>query len=456
VPISSTHTHQGIEHDYRGRILIVDDDPGLLKLLTIRLRAERYDVEAVESAEEALGVLTRFRPDLVISDLRMANMDGIELLREIHRQRPGLCVLLLTAHGTIPDAVAATQSGAFGFLTKPVDKNELFEHVERAMKISGQSSSGENWSAEIITRSAAMEEALKQAQMVATTDTRILISGESGTGKELMARAIHQASDRFDQPFVAINCSAMSEDLLESELFGHEKGAFTGAHRSHDGLFQAANGGTLLLDELGDMPPALQVKLLRVLQENQVRPVGSTQAVRVDTRVISSTHRDLRELISSGRFREDLFYRLNVVNIHLPALRERREDVPLLIEHFLDRIADSSGQQRKVYAPEAVELLVAHDWPGNVRQLYNVVNQNVALCTTRVIAVELVRSAIGEQAQTLPSFTQARDEFTRNYLSRLLQITGGNVSQAARLAKRNRTDFYKLLSRHSLVPERFK
>ena len=456
MPISSTHTHQGIEHDYRGRILIVDDDPGLLKLLTIRLRAERYDVEAVESAEEALGVLTRFRPDLVISDLRMANMDGIELLREIHRQRPGLCVLLLTAHGTIPDAVAATQSGAFGFLTKPVDKNELFEHVERAMKISGQSSSGENWSAEIITRSAAMEEALKQAQMVATTDTRILISGESGTGKELMARAIHQASDRFDQPFVAINCSAMSEDLLESELFGHEKGAFTGAHRSHDGLFQAANGGTLLLDELGDMPPALQVKLLRVLQENQVRPVGSTQAVRVDTRVISSTHRDLRELISSGRFREDLFYRLNVVNIHLPALRERREDVPLLIEHFLDRIADSSGQQRKVYAPEAVELLVAHDWPGNVRQLYNVVNQNVALCTTRVIAVELVRSAIGEQAQTLPSFTQARDEFTRNYLSRLLQITGGNVSQAARLAKRNRTDFYKLLSRHSLVPERFK
>lgn len=456
MPISSSHRSLGIEHTYRGRILVVDDDPGLLKLLTIRLRAEHYEVEAVESAEEALAVLTRFRPDLVISDLRMANMDGIELLREIHRQRPGLCVLLLTAHGTIPDAVAATQSGALGFLTKPVDKNELFEHVERAMKISGQSSSGEDWSSEIITRSATMEEALKQAQMVALTDTRILITGESGTGKELMARAIHRASNRFEQPFVAINCSAMSEDLLESELFGHEKGAFTGAHRSHEGLFQAADGGTLLLDELGDMPPALQVKLLRVLQENQVRPVGTTEAIRVDTRVISSTHRDLRELISSGRFREDLYYRLNVVNIRLPALRERREDVPLLIEHFLDRIADSSGQERKVYAPEAVELLVAHDWPGNVRQLFNVINQNVALCTTRVIAVELVRNAIGEHAQALPSFTEARDEFTRNYLSRLLQITGGNVSQAARLAKRNRTDFYKLLSRHSLVPERFK
>jgi two-component system response regulator GlrR len=292
--------------------------------------------------------------------------------------------------------------------------------------------------------------------MVAPTETRILITGESGTGKELMARAIHRASQRADGPFVAINCSAMSEDLLESELFGHEKGAFTGAHRSHEGLFQAADGGTLLLDELGDMPPALQVKLLRVLQEGQVRPVGSTQAIRVDTRVISSTHRDLHELIASGRFREDLFYRLNVVNIHLPPLRERREDVPLLIEHFLDQIADSTGQERKVYAPEAVELMVAHEWPGNVRQLYNVVSQNVALCATRVISVELVRNAIGDNAQALPSFTEARDEFTRNYLSRLLQITGGNVSAAARLAKRNRTDFYKLLSRHSLVPERFK
>jgi len=456
VQISYSHSDPRLASVNRGRILVVDDDPGLLKLLTIRLRAEQYEVEAVESAEEALSVLTRFRPDLVISDLRMANMDGIELLREIHRQRPGLCVLLLTAHGTIPDAVAATQSGAFGFLTKPVDKNELFEHVERAMKISGQSNTTESWNAEIITRSAIMEDALKQAQMVAPTDTRILITGESGTGKELMARAIHRASRRAEEPFVAINCSAMSEDLLESELFGHEKGAFTGAHRSHEGLFQAANHGTLMLDELGDMPAALQVKLLRVLQEGQVRPVGSTRAVRVDTRVISSTHRDLRELIASGKFREDLFYRLNVVNIHLPPLRERREDVPLLIEHFLDRIAESSAAERKVYAPEAVELLVAHDWPGNVRQLYNVVNQNVALCATRVIAAELVRNAIGEHARALPSFTEARDEFTRNYLSRLLQITGGNVSQAARMAKRNRTDFYKLLSRHRLVPERFK
>ena len=440
----------------RGRILLVDDDPGLLRLLSIRLRAERYDVEAVESASEALAAMSRFRPDLVISDLRMDNMDGIALLKEIQRQRPGLCVLLLTAHGTIPDAVEATQSGAFGFLTKPVDKQQLLEYVERAMKVSGLSKSEDDWSVEIITRSPAMEACLQQARMVATTDTRVLITGESGTGKELLARAIHRASSRRNGAFVAINCSAMAEELLESELFGHEKGAFTGAHRSHKGLFQAAHGGTLLLDEIGDMPMRLQVKLLRVLQEAQVRPVGSTEAVHVDTRVISATHQDLKDLMVRGAFREDLYYRLNVVNIQLPPLRERREDIPLLVEHFLMQISKEGNQQRKVYAPEALELLVASNWPGNIRQLYNVVRQNVALSPTRVISAEQVRSALGEQANALPSFSEARDEFTRNYLSQLLQITGGNVSQAARLAKRNRTDFYKLLGRHQLNPEQFK
>jgi two-component system response regulator GlrR len=440
----------------RGRILLVDDDPGLLRLLSIRLRAERYDVEAVESAAAALAALSRFRPDLVITDLRMENMDGIALLKEIQRQRPGLRVLLLTAHGTIPDAVEATQSGAFGFLTKPIDKQQLLDYVGRAIKVSGSSSSADDWSSEIITRSPAIEACLQQVRMVAATDTRVLITGESGTGKELVARAIHRASSRKNAAFVAINCSAMAENLLESELFGHEKGAFTGAHRAHKGLFQAAHGGTLLLDEIGDMPMRLQVKLLRVLQEEQVRPVGSTEAVKIDTRVISATHQDLKDLMVKGAFREDLYYRLNVVNIHLPALRERREDVPLLVEHFLVQIATEAGQERKVYAPEAVELLVASHWPGNVRQLYNVVRQNVALSPTRVIATEQVRSALGEQANALPSFSEARDDFTRNYLSQLLQITGGNVSQAARLAKRNRTDFYKLLGRHQLNPEQFK
>ena len=439
-----------------GKILLVDDDPGLLRLLSIRLRAEGYEVEAVESAHKALATLNRFSPDLVITDLRMDKMDGIGLLKELQTRSPGLRVVIITAHGTIPDAVVATQSGAFGFLTKPIDKDELMQTVERALRVSGSVEVDEDWAAEIITRNQAMKEILNQAKMVAATDARVLINGESGTGKELLARAIHNASPRRDQPFVAINCSAMAENLLESELFGHEKGAFTGATRNHKGLFQAAEGGTLLLDEIGDMPMRLQVKLLRVLQENQVRPVGSTEAIDVDVRVISATHRDLQALMTHGNFREDLYYRLNVVNIRIPTLDQRREDIPLLVAHFLTQIAREAGQERKVYAPEAVEMLVTAEWPGNIRQLYNVVRQNVALSRSPVISAELVQQSLGEHAGKLLSFSDARDEFTRNYLSQILQITMGNVSQAARLAKRNRTDFYKLLARHDLNPDQFK
>ncbi len=440
----------------KGKILLVDDDPGLLRLLSIRLRAELYDVEAVESAHKALAVLNRFRPDLVITDLRMDEMDGIGLLKELQNLAPGLRVLIITAHGTIPDAVTATQGGAFGFLTKPIDKDELMETVERAMRVSGSSEAGDDWAAEIITRNRKLQEILAQAKMVAATDARVLITGESGTGKELFARAIHRASSRKNKPFVAINCSAMAEDLLESELFGHMKGAFTGATRKHEGLFQAADGGTLLLDEIGDMPMRLQVKLLRVLQEQQIRPVGSTDALDVDVRVISATNRNLQQMMQEGNFREDLFYRLNVVQIGIPVLDERRGDIPLLVSHFLQEIAAETDGDRKVYAPEAVELLVTAEWPGNVRQLYNIVRRNVALSRSPVISGELVQSSLGEHGGKLASFSDARDEFTRNYLSQILQITMGNVSQAARLAKRNRTDFYKLLARHDLNPDSFK
>ena len=439
-----------------GKILLVDDDPGLLRLLSIRLRAEGFDVEAVDSAHKALGSLSSFGPDLVITDLRMDKMDGIELLKELQTRSPGLRVVIITAHGTIPDAVTATQHGAFGFLTKPIDKDELLTLVDRAMQVSGTVEVAEDWAAAIITRNQAMKEVLRQTKLVAATDARVLITGDSGTGKELLAQAIHAASDRKDKPFVAINCSAMAENLLESELFGHEKGAFTGATRTHDGLFQAANGGTLMLDEIGDMPMRLQVKLLRVLQENQVRPVGSTQARHIDVRVISATHRNLQDLLTQGRLREDLYYRLNVVNIKLPTLNERREDIPLLVAHFLQVISQDADQERKVYAPEAVEMLVTAEWPGNIRQLFNVVRQNVALSRSPVISAELVQQSLGEHAGKLASFTDARDEFTRNYLSQILQITMGNVSQAARLAKRNRTDFYKLLARHDLNPDSFK
>ena len=439
----------------KARILVVDDDPGLLRLLTIRLRAENYDVEAVENGVQALAAVSRFRPDLVISDLRMDQLDGIGLLKELQNRWPGLKLILLTAHGTIPDAVQATQMGAFGFLTKPVEKQELLDQVQKALKISGFVDSDQDWRSDLITRSPLMEEKLAQAHMVAGTDARVLITGESGSGKELLARAIHKASPRRNRPFVAINCSAMAENMLDSELFGHTKGAFSGASGDHRGLFQTAEGGTLLLDEIGDMPMRLQLKLLRLLQENVIRPIGSTATIPTNVRVLSSAHSDLQQLLAGGQFREDLYYRLNVVHIEMPALNRRREDIPLLVAHFLAEIARESGT-RKIYAPEAVELLATSDWPGNVRQLQNVVRQNVALAQASIIPVELVQQSIGGAQGKLPSFDEARDEFTRSYLSQILQITGGNVSQAARLAKRNRTDFYKLLGRHLLVPDDFK
>src|SRR5260370_685863 len=334
----------------KARILVVDDDPGLLRLLTIRLRAENYEVEAVESAAAALAACTRFRPDLVITDLRMDQMDGIGLLKELQSRWPGLRVIILTAHGTIPDAVHATQSGLFGFLTKPVDKQDLLEHVQKALKVSGFAHVDEDWRANIVTRNQLMEDKLAQANMVAGTDARVLLTGESGTGKELLARAIHDASPRRNKPFVAINCSAMAENILESELFGHEKDAFNGATRSQKGLFETAEGGTLLLDEVGDMPMRLQVKLLRVLQENHIRPVGGEEAVEINVRVISATHRDLHQLMISGQFREDLYYRLNVVHIEMPSLGRRREDIPLLAAHFLEHMAKETVHS-KIYAP---------------------------------------------------------------------------------------------------------
>jgi len=435
----------------KARILVVDDDPGLLRLLTIRLRAENYDVEAMEGAAQALAAASRFRPDLVISDLRMEPVDCIGLLKELQNRWPGLKVILLTAHGTIPDAVQATQMGAFGFLTKPVDKQELLDQIQRALKISGFADASEEWRAEIITRSAIMEERLAQAHMVAGTDARVLIVGESGTGKEVLAHAIHKASPRRAKPFVVVRCAGIPEEQLDIELFG--AAASTGKERS--GALEAADGGTVVLDEIGELSARLQQKLLRALQEEAVRRTGADAPRPVNTRVISTSSTDLAQATGDGRFREDLFYRLNVVQIEMPPLGRRREDIPLLIAHFLAASTAETGQ-RSIFPPEALELLATADWPGNVRQLQNLVRQTAALSQTPIIPVELVQQSLGGAPGRLPSFDEARDEFTRGYLSQILQITGGNVSQAARLAKRNRTDFYKLLGRHQLVPEDFK
>jgi two-component system response regulator GlrR len=301
-----------------------------------------------------------------------------------------------------------------------------------------------------------MEDLLRQARMVAHSDASVFIHGPSGSGKELLARAIHRASKRAAMPFVAVNCAAIPEHLLESELFGHRKGSFTGAAYDHKGLIPAAEGGTLFLDEVGDMPLALQAKLLQVLQDREVRPAGSAASVLVDVRVISATHRDLHLEMKEGRFREDLYYRLNVVSLDLPPLAERREDIVPLAQYFLEAIAARNGKTLRGFAPEALEMMLAAPWPGNVRQLINVVEQVVALSATGIVPVSLVQQALRQDVQPMASLEEARRGFERDYLVRILRITGGNVTQAARLARRNRTEFYKLLERHSLEPKLFK
>jgi two-component system response regulator GlrR len=444
----------------RTSILVVDDDPDLLRLMQIRLTAAGYTVSTAESGERALVQASVARPQLLVTDLRMGGMDGMALFEAIRADHPTMPVIILTAHGTIPDAVAAVQRGVFGYLTKPFDPKALLTEVERALAMAGgvhaAGDAGGEWRRDIITRNPVMEDVLAKARMVAESDASVFIQGDSGTGKELIACAIHKASPRRDAAFVAINCGAIPEPLLESELFGHVKGAFTGAVRDNKGLFQTANRGTLFLDEIGDMPVSLQVKLLRVLQERKVRAVGSTEAYDVDVRVISATHRNLEAEMAAGNFREDLYYRLNVVALALPPLAERREDIPLLANHFLSLLAEKYKKTVNGFAPDALELMVAASWPGNVRQLYNVIEQSVALATTPIIPVSLAQQAIQNQQAEFASFEDARRRFEREYLTQLLKITEGNVTQAARLAKRNRTEFYKLLGRHQLDPKLFK
>ena len=431
------------------RLLLVDDDPGLLKLLGMRLVSEGYSVVTAESGPEALRVLGREKVDLVISDLRMDEMDGLQLFSEIQKGHPGMPVIILTAHGSIPDAVAATQQGVFSFLTKPVDKDALYKAIDEALE-QRSPATDEAW------RQAMMLRLLEQAGMVAQSDVSVLINGQSGTGKEIVAQAIHNASPRHDKPFVAINCGALPEQLLESELFGHARGAFTGAVSNREGLFQAAEGGTLFLDEIGDMPVALQVKLLRVLQERKVRPLGSNRDIEINVRIISATHRDLPKAMARGEFREDLFYRLNVVNLKIPPLSERTEDIPLLANHLLRQSADRHKPFVRAFSSDAMKRLMAAKWPGNVRQLVNVIEQCVALTSSPVIGDALVEQALEGENTALPTFVEARNQFELNYLRKLLQITKGNVTHAARMAGRNRTEFYKLLSRHELDANDFK
>ena len=430
-------------------LLLVDDDKSLLRLLTIRLEGEGYDVTAVEDGQSALRKLQNDSFDVVLSDLRMPGLDGLSLFEEIMGIRKDIPVILMTAHGTIADAVAATQRGVFGFLPKPVDHDELRTLLQKALSQSQAAQPGD-WAKDIITRSPEMLNVLDQAFRIAKREVSVLISGASGTGKELLANAIHKASNRSDKPFVAINCGALPENLLESELFGHAKGAFTGAVAAHPGLFREADGGTLFLDEIGDMPMTLQVKLLRALQERKIRPVGSSKHVDIDVRIISATHKDLHKEMEESTFREDLYYRLNVVNLKLPSLKSRSEDIPLLARSLLQQSAQRHGVNVSQFSDDAMQQLVTSSWPGNVRQLVNVVEQCVALTQTPVIPLHLVEQALSATKQSWPTLTEARDAFEQQYLHKLLKMTDGNVTRAAELAGRNRTDMHKLMKKHEL------
>ncbi len=469
----------------RGRILVVDDEDDLCLLIAMRLEHHGYAVTTETSCRGAIELSSRELFDAVILDLRLEDGDGLELLERIQEQDPELPVIMLTAHGSIEVAVAAMERGAYGFLTKPFHDHELLQKLAHALEGShlrrqvagfrrmvGETSTD----ARLIGSSPAITDVRERIARLAPTDATVLITGESGTGKELAARSLHALSARREHELVAINCAALPAELLESELFGHVRGAFTGAHQAKRGLFAVASGGTIFLDEIGDAPPAVQAKLLRVLQERRYMPLGATAEEETDVRVVAATHRDLSAEVAQGRFREDLFYRLHVVPIRMPPLRERRDDIPLLADVFLRRVAVQHGLGRLQLRTDATRMLLTHSWPGNVRELANVI-QGAALLSRdgRVSPEELAavlpvpvllpppasatapsRSVIEDEAGAILPMREAREAFDREYLCEVMRREKGNVSAAARAAGRNRTDFHDLLRKHGIDADAFR
>ncbi len=447
------------------KILVVDDDKNLLELLRMRLEAADYEVTTESMEDGARDAMSRETFDLAIIDLQLINQDGISLMEEFHEVNPDMPAIILTAFGSIESAVEAMKRGAFNYLTKPFDPQELFFQIERAIenrkltteikRLRGLLQERYEFS-NIVARSDKMQMVLEQVSRVAKTESTVFIHGESGTGKEIIAKAIHLASDRKDAPFVAINCAAIPESLLESELFGHEKGAFTGAIRSAKGLFAQAHEGTIFLDEIGDMPLSFQAKLLRVLQERMFYPVGSEKPTEVNVRVIVATNKDLEAEVKKGAFREDLYYRIHVIPIFLPPLRDRREDIPHLVDHFVKKITQQMKKEVRGLTPSAMQKLRLYDWPGNVRELENTIEYAVAMTNQELITDDLILQTkeIGEDA--LKPLREARDAFEKGYLIRLLETTRGNVSKAAMIAGKYRADFYNLLKKYNIKPESFK
>ena len=446
-------------------VLIVDDDKSLLELLRIRLEGPNYRVLTAASGKVALKVTENEPVDLCVFDLKLTDIDGVSLMEQFHEASPETPVIILTAHGSIENAVEAMKRGAYNYITKPFEPQELLIQVERALEKRHLTSKIKNLEgllytrydfANIVTRSQCMQQVLDIVSTISRTDSTVYIDGESGTGKELIARAIHLASSRKEKAFVAINCATIPETLLESELFGHEKGAFTGAIKTTKGLFTQAHEGTIFLDEIGDMPISIQAKLLRVLEERRFYPIGSEKPIEVDTRIIVATNKNLQELIQIGLFREDLFYRIHVIPIHLPPLRERKEDIPPLVEHFLKRFNDQMKKNIKRLSPQAMRKLIQHGWPGNIRELENSLECAAAITQSDTIHEGLIlTSKTPSQSQARP-LKEAKEEFEKNYLTQILEKAGGNISEAAKLAGKYRADLYDLLKKHNLKGNTFK
>jgi nitrogen regulation protein NR(I) len=450
------------------QILVIDDEPNLRRVLAAQLSREGYEVHSAEDGEKGLALLREHHIDLVITDLRMPKVDGMELLRQAVAMDPDLPVVILTAHGTVDNAVEALKTGAFDYITKPFDQSEVKAVVRKALRTrtlaSAEITADATASADsqarygIIGESRAIQELYAVIERVADTPTTVLLTGESGTGKELVARALHVNCSRRDKPYIRVNCAAIPKDLMESELFGYERGAFTGAVASKPGRFELASGGTLFLDEIGEIPVEMQVKLLRVLQESEFERVGGIKTIRVDVRLIASTNRDLRKEIANGSFREDLFYRLNVVPIHLPSLRDRREDIPRLVQHFIAKFDTRLRKAVECADKEAMDRLCAYGWPGNIRELENVIERAVLFCdSARIRAADLspeVRSSTGSSTPQPPAVATgeatagsdglkeqvkaARARIERDLIVRALEQTGYNVTHAARMLKISR------------------
>jgi len=459
------------------RLLIVDDETDMLRLLSRSVsKALDCQVETAASGEEALGLFTPERFDLVLLDIRMAGMDGMAVLEEIQTRSPGFTVIMMTAYGAIEVAVEALRKGAYDFITKPFDHDELVHHLRNALergrllqenrKLKKRVGAAESFQ-DFVGASPVMQKVYDTIGMLSKSDLTVLITGASGTGKNLAAQALHDLSARSQGPFVRVSCPTVPENILESELFGYAKGAFTHAASDHKGLFEAADGGTIFLDEIGDIPPAIQTKLLQVLENNEFKPLGRNRTVRVDVRVLAATNRDLKEKMAIGEFREDLFYRLCVVDLPMPSLAERREDLPLLVDHFLERCALRYGQEKKPLAPDVMPQLMQHEWKGNVRELENTIKRAVVMSAGAAITIadlgwkprECVAGLEAEDLSSLP-YREAKEsvlaQFSTRYLKEALRNTRGNVTRAAQASGLERQSFQQIMRKYGVRSDAFR